>query len=96
MALAIIILTLFVFAADRFPIGAVAMASSILLGITGCMSMSKVYAGWASSLVIMVMGMMIVGHAMFKTGVVVLIGGAIKRFKLAQSERGMIDRKSVV
>lgn len=90
MALAIIILTLIVFAADRFSIGAVAMASSILLGITGCMSMSKVYSGWASSLVIMVMGMMIVGHAMFKTGVVVLIGGAIKRFKLAQSERGMM------
>lgn len=90
VALIIIILTLIVFSIDRFPIGAVAMASSILLGVTGCMSMSKVYSGWASSLVIMVLGMMIVGYAMFKTGVVVLVGNAIKRFKLAQSERGMM------
>lgn len=90
VALAIIILTLVVFALDKFPIGAVAMASSILLGITGCMSMSKVYSGWSSSLVIMLLGMMVVGYSMFKTGVVVLIGNAIKRSKLAQSERGMM------
>lgn len=90
VALIIIILTLVVFAIDKFPIGMVAMASSILLGITGCMSMSKVYSGWSSSLVIMLLGMMVVGYSMFKTGVVVLIGNAIKRSKLAQSERGMM------
>ena len=90
VALIIIILTLIVFAIDKFPIGAVAMASSILLGITGCMSMSKVYSGWSSSLVIMLLGMMVVGYSMFKTGVVVLIGNAIKNSRLAQSERGMM------
>lgn len=90
VALIIIVITLIVFALDKFPIGAVAMAASILLGITGCMSLTKVYSGWSSSLVIMLLGMMVVGYSMFKTGVVVLVGNAMRRSKLAQSERGMM------
>ena len=74
MTLIIIALTLVLFASDKLPVGLVAMISSIVLGIMGCMPVSKVYSGWSRSLTIMVMGMIVVGDAMFQTGAVTMIG----------------------
>ena len=41
VALVIIVITLIIFAIDKFPIGIVALGSSVILGITGCMPLSK-------------------------------------------------------
>ena len=90
MTLLIIVLTLILFAMDKLPMGFVAMLSAIVLGITGCMSLNKIYSGWSSSLVIMLIGMMIVGDAMFQTGAVLMIGRNIMRSKFAQNERAVM------
>ena len=42
MTLIIIVLTLILFAMDKLPMGFVAMLSAIVLGITGCMELSKI------------------------------------------------------
>lgn len=90
MTLIIIALTLVLFASDKLPVGLVAMISSIVLGIMGCMPVSKVYSGWSSSLTIMVMGMIVVGDAMFQTGAVTMIGRTIMKSKFAQNERAVM------
>lgn len=90
VALVIIVITLIIFAIDKFPIGIVALGSSVILGITGCMPLSKIYSGWSSSLVMLVMAMMIVGYSLFKTGVVVMVGNVMMKSRLARSERGMM------
>ncbi|WP_417093385.1 SLC13 family permease [Intestinimonas timonensis] len=90
LTLIIIVLTLILFAVDKLPMGFVAMLSAIVLGITGCMSLSKIYSGWSSSLVIMLIGMMIVGDAMFQTGAVLIIGRNIMRAKFASNERAVM------
>lgn len=90
MTLIIIVLTLILFAMDKLPMGFVAMLSAIVLGIMGCMPVSKIYAGWSSNLVLMLLGMMIVGDAMFQTGAVIMIGRTIMKSKYAQNERAVM------
>ncbi len=90
MTLIIIALTLVLFAMDKLPVGLVAMISAIVLGVFGCMDKSKVYSGWASSLTLMVMGMIVVGDAMFQTGAVTMIGRAIMKSKFAHNERAVM------
>ena len=58
--LILILITLVLFAADKWPMGFVAMVSSIVLALTGTMEVKQIYAGWSSNLVLMLIGMMIV------------------------------------
>lgn len=86
----IIVLTLILFLMDRLPLAVTAMISSIALGLVGAMEWNRVYAGFSSTLVMLVLGMMIVGHALFKTGVVVIIGRAIMKTRFAKKESSLI------
>ena len=63
------------------------MGSAIVLGIFGCVTTDKVFSGWSSNLTLMIMGMMIVGNALFKTGAVLLVGKSIMKAKFASNER---------
>lgn len=86
----IIFLTLILFLMDRLPLAVTAMISAIALGLVGAMEWDRVYAGFSSTLVMLVLGMMIVGHALFKTGVVVIIGRAIMKTRFAKKESSLI------
>ena len=88
--LILIIVTLIFFAVDKWPMGYVAMVSAIVLGLTGTMTNAKIYAGWSSNLNIMLIGMMIVGAAMFETGAVIMIGRPIMKAKWANNERAVM------
>lgn len=90
MALIIIGVTLVLFLWDKLPISIVALLSSLLLALFGCMKFTKVYSGFASTLVMLVFGMMVVGDALFQTGVVVMIGRKIMKSRFASNERIMI------
>ena len=88
--LILILVTLVLFAADKWPMGFVAMVSSIVLALTGTMEVKQIYAGWSSNLVLMLIGMMIVGQAMFETGAVIMIGRPIMKAKWASNERSVM------
>ncbi|WP_020007701.1 SLC13 family permease [Salinicoccus albus] len=90
ITLIIIVLTLILFLIDRLPIALTAMISSLTLGLVGAMEFEQVYAGFASTLVMLVFGMMIVGHALFRTGVVIIIGRAILKTRFANNEKSLI------
>ena len=85
--LIVVLITLIIFARDKWPAGLVAMGSAIVLGIFGCVTTDKVFSGWSSNLTLMIMGMMIVGNALFKTGAVLLVGKSIMKAKFASNER---------
>lgn len=90
VTLFIVFLTLILFLMDKLPLAVTAMISAIALGLVGAMEWNKVYAGFASTLVMLVLGMMIVGHALFKTGVVIIIGRSIMRSRFAKKESTLI------
>lgn len=90
VTLFIIFLTLILFLLDRMPLAVTAMISAIALGLVGAMEWDRVYAGFSSTLVMLVLGMMIVGHALFKTGVVVIIGREIMKTRFAKKESSLI------
>lgn len=90
VTLFIIFLTLVLFLLDRLPLAVTAMISAIALGLVGAMEWDRVYAGFSSTLVMLVFGMMIVGHALFKTGVVVIIGREIMKTRFAKKESSLI------
>lgn len=90
VTLFIIFLTLVLFLLDKLPLAVTAMISAIALGLVGAMEWDRVYAGFSSTLVMLVLGMMIVGHALFKTGVVVIIGRSIMRTRFAKKESSLI------
>ncbi len=96
VALIIIIFTLGLFLLDRLPLSVTALISSLLLALFGCMKFAKVYAGFSTSLVMLVFGMMIVGEALFQTGVVVLLGRKILKSRFASNERMMIVILSLI
>lgn len=85
--LIVVLITLIIFARDKWPAGLVAMGSAIVLGIFGCVTTDKVFSGWSSNLTLMIMGMMIVGNTLFKTGAVLLVGKSIMKAKFASNER---------
>jgi len=90
IAIIIIFFTLVLFLLDRLPLSVTALISSLLLALFGCMKFTKVYAGFSTSLVMLVLGMMIVGEALFQTGVVVVLGRKILKSRFANNERMMI------
>lgn len=96
MCLIIIAITLILFLLDRIPISMTALLSSLALAMFGCMEFEQVYAGFSSSLVMLVFGMLIIGDALFETGVVILVGKSIMSTRFAQDEKKMMILISLV
>ncbi|EGO63052.1 SLC13 family permease [Acetonema longum] len=79
IAMIITVVALLFWATEIFPIGVTAVAVCIALVLTKTVSFTTAFSGFSSSLVMLISGMMVVGHALFKTGVAQLIGNAIVR-----------------
>lgn len=90
VALFIVGLTLIAFVMDKIPIALTALIASILLALVGAMDYEKIYAGFAAPVTLLVFGMLIVGYALFETGVVTVIGRAILKSRWAQNERSLL------
>lgn len=65
---------LILWATEFFPIGVTAVLLCIVLALTKTVSLSMAFGGFASNLVLMIVGMMIVGQSLFKTGVAKQLG----------------------
>lgn len=88
IAIIITVLAIISFVLEKIPLAMTAMIASLAMGILiPEMSLSDVYSGFASSNVIMVAGMCIVGDALFKTGMANKLGKAIGRSRIAKNER---------
>ena len=90
VALIIIGLTLVAFVLDRIPLAITALCSSLLLALFGTMEFKKVYSGFATPVTLLVFGMLIVGYALFETGVVKVLGSWILRSRFARNEKSLL------
>lgn len=88
IAIIITILAIISFVWEKIPLAMTAMIASLAMGIVlPEMKLSDVYSGFASTTVMMVAGMCIVGDALFETGMAKKIGKAISRSSVAKNER---------
>lgn len=90
IAIIIIIITVISFALEKLPLAVTALASSLAMGITGAMDLTDIYAGFGSTTVMMVVGMMIIGDALFKTGIAEKMGKKVLGSGLVKSEEGFL------
>ncbi len=88
IAIIITILAIISFVLEKIPLAMTALIASLAMGIIlPEMQLSDVYAGFASTTVMMVAGMCIVGNALFETGMAEKIGEKIGETKIAKNER---------
>ncbi len=87
IAIIIIVIAIVSFMLEKIPLAVTAMAASVLMGVTKVMPFSNVSNGFGATVTMMVAGMMIVGNALFETGVARVIGIKIANSPLAKNER---------
>ena len=76
------------FLLEKIPLGLTATIVALGLNLTGVLDVSKTFAGYVNSNVILCIGMFVVGQALFETGMANRIGGIVTRF--AKGERTLI------
>lgn len=86
LSIVIILAAMVLFAMEKIPIALTALIASLAMGVTGVMPLEKVYAGFSSTLFVMLFGMLIIGDCLFETGLVKLIGQRLSRSKLINNE----------
>ncbi|UNM96391.1 SLC13 family permease [Ignatzschineria rhizosphaerae] len=86
LSIIIILGAMILFAMEKIPIALTALIASLAMGVTGVMPLEKVYAGFSSTLFVMLFGMLIIGDCLFETGLVKLIGQRLSRSKLINNE----------
>ena len=57
------------FVTEKLPLGLVSMAGAILLGCLGIIEKADVFAAFSGSTIVLLGAMMIVGQALFHTGI---------------------------
>lgn len=87
LTIVIILVGLVLFITEWIPIPVTGLVLSILMGITGCMPVDKIYSGFASSAFIMMFGLLIVGDSLFATGLANVLGKKLTKIKALQSEK---------
>ena len=77
------------FVTEKLPLGVVSMAGAILLGCLGIIPKSDVFSSFAGSTIVLLGAMMIVGQALFHTGIADLLAKHIVRVT-GTSENGIM------
>ncbi len=87
IAIIIIGITIVSFVLEKIPLAVTAMLASLAMALTGIIKYSDVSAGFASTVTMMVAGMIIVGNSLFETGVARAIGIKLVKTKIVRNER---------
>lgn len=89
IALGILVFCIIFFLTEWIPTTVTSMIACLLFALTGVCTFSQAFSGFSNSIVILVFGMMVIGEAMFESGVSHIIGHKV--MKLAgNSERRFI------
>mgnify|MGYP004508870551 CR=1 FL=1 len=68
------------FILEKIPLGLTATIVAIGLNLTGVLDATETFKGYVNSNVILCVGMFVVGHALFETGMANKIGGIVTKF----------------
>lgn len=75
------------FALEKIPLPVTAMLAALAMGIFGIIPFSDVYSGFATTSVMMVAGMLIIGNCIFETGLATWLGQKLIRTPIVKNER---------
>ena len=87
LAIVIIGLAIVSFAWEKIPLAVTAMIAALAMGISGIIKFSDVSSGFASTVTMMVAGMIIVGNSMFDTGLAKVLGAKLVKLPIVNNER---------
>lgn len=91
VAIIITVITMLMFFTNFYPMSVTACLCALAMGIcVPKMKLAEIYSGFGGSSIVMVAGMMIVGDALFRTGVAQRLGSRIGTLKIAQNEKWFI------
>lgn len=88
-ALLILAVTIVLFATELIPIPVTAVSAALAMGIFGVIPFSSAFSGFSNDVTIMIIGSMIVGEALFETGVAEQLGNVILR-AVGKNERAFL------
>lgn len=88
IAIIILVLAVISFLLEKIPVNLTIMLSMIALVLTGLVTPKEAIAGFASTTILMLIGVMLVGSALFETGVCDKIAEVVTRY--AKTERQMM------
>ena len=89
ITLIILAIMVVLFVTEKLPLGLVSMAGAILLGCLGIIGKSDVFAAFSGSTIVLLGAMMIVGQALFHTGIADLLANKIVKVT-GTSENGIM------
>ncbi|MCD8371550.1 MAG: SLC13 family permease [Clostridiales bacterium] len=88
LTIIILVLAIISFLLEKIPVNLTVMLSMVILVLTGLVTPADAISGFASTTILMLIGVMIVGSALFETGVCDKVAALVTRF--AKTERMMI------
>ena len=77
IALIILAITSVFFVSGKIPLSITAVGAALAMGVFGIIPFSSVFAGFSNDVTMMVIGSMVLGEALFETGVAQKIGSTI-------------------
>lgn len=87
ISIIIVTLTIISFMWGKIPLALTSFLAAIAMGVSGAMPLNDIYAGWGSQTFALSMGMMIVGNAVFETGLAKLVGDKLVATGIAKNEK---------
>lgn len=87
ISIIIIAITIILFFTEAIPLALTSFFAAIAMGVFGAMPLEQIYAGWGSQTFALSMGMMIVGDAVFETGLAKWFGDKLVGMGIANSEK---------
>ena len=88
LVIIILVLAVISFVLEKIPVNLTVMLTLVALVITGLVTPAQAVAGFANTTLLMLIGVMIVGSALFETGVCDKIAAVVNRY--AKTERQMV------
>lgn len=88
ITLIILVVAIILFMTEKIPVNLTVMLTMTVLVLTGLVTPEDAVSGFASKTILMLIGVVIVGSALFETGVTDMIAGTVTKF--AKTEKQMI------
>lgn len=88
-AIIILIAIIISFALEKIPLGVTAILGSVAMAVFGVISFADAFASFGSDTVMLVIGMIIMGNAMFETGLAKKTGEVIMK-KMGENEKAFL------
>lgn len=96
ISIIIIVITIISFMLEKIPLALTSFFAAIAMGVFGAMPLQEIYAGWGSQTLALSMGMMIVGDAVFETGLAKWFGDKLVSMGIANNEKFFMAAMMVI